>query len=248
MPPDSPKVFISYSHDSEQHKASILALANRLCREGLDCTIDQYINGFPSEGWQRWMETQIEYADFILVVCTPRYLKRFRGLDNDGGRGSTFEGVVISQTLYDTYYRNTKFVPVLPDDGDFDNVPLPLKGFTAFKMGADYEGLYRYLTGQAAVSKPDVGERVKLKPNENQPNKPISNKPTRTDNPAQTQGVKTMSDTMKAALIGGLFVLLGAIITGLFVLWGTPGNTTHGDSSPIITGDGNKVINGEAEK
>ncbi len=253
MPPDSPKVFISYSHDSEQHKASILALADRLCREGLDCTIDQYINGFPPEGWQRWMETQIENADFVLVVCTPLYLKRYRGLDDDGGRGVTFEGVVISQTLYDAYYRNTKFVPVLPDDGDFDNVPLPLKGFSAFKVSADYEGFYRYLTGQAAVTKPDVGERVKLKPNKNQPNKPINNKPTRTDNLTQPRGVKTITDTMKAALIGGVFVLLGAIITGLFVLWTAPndtppGNTTHGDSSPIITGNGNKVINGEAEK
>ncbi len=245
---DSPKVFISYSHDSEQHKASILALADRLCREGLDCTIDQYINGFPAEGWQRWMETQIEHADFVLVVCTPRYLKRYRGLDDNGGRGVTFEGVVISQTLYDAYYRNTKFVPVLPDDGNFDNVPLPLKGFGAFKVNTDYEGLYRYLTGQAAVAKPDVGERVKLKPNENQPNKPINNKPTRTDNPAQTQGREAMSDTMKAALIGGVFVLLGAIITGLFVLWTAPNNEIHGNSNNIITGDGNQVINKEAEK
>ncbi len=63
MPPDSPKVFISYSHDSEQHKASILALADRLCREGLDCTIDQYINGFPPEGWQRWMDSNSQLED-----------------------------------------------------------------------------------------------------------------------------------------------------------------------------------------
>ncbi len=177
MSPDSPKVFISYSHDSEQHKELILALADRLRREGVDCMIDQYINGFPPENWQRWMETQIENSDFVLVVCTPRYLKRYRGLDDDGGRGATFEGVVISQTLYDTYCRNTKFVPVLPDDGDFDNVPLPLKGFSAFKVKADYEGLYRYLTGQPLVIKPDIGEMIRLEASATSANEPLANKP-----------------------------------------------------------------------
>ncbi len=60
-----------------------------------------------------------------------------------------------------------------------------------------------------------------------------------------------MSDTMKAAFIGGVFVLLGAIITGLFVLWGAPNdiqpiNITHEDNSPINTGNGSeiKIING----
>ncbi len=126
------------------------------------------------------METQIENADFVLVVCTPFYLKRYRGLDDDGGRGVTFEGVVISQTLYDAYYRNTKFVPVLPDDGDFDNVPLPLKGFGAFRANTDYEGLYRYLTGQAAVAKPDIGEMIRLEASATSANEPLANKPPQT--------------------------------------------------------------------
>lgn len=156
------RIFISYSHDSKQHQDAVLSLANRLRHDGLDCMIDQYVNGFPAENWPRWMEAQIEQADFVLVVCTPVYLKRYRGLDNDGGRGVTFEGVVISQTLYDAYNRNTKFVPVLPDTGDHSDVPLPLKGFSAFRMSENYGGLYRYLTDQAKVVAPKLGEPVIL--------------------------------------------------------------------------------------
>jgi hypothetical protein len=46
---DAPKVFISYSHDSQEHKDRILALANRLRAGGIDCNIDQYEES-PAEG------------------------------------------------------------------------------------------------------------------------------------------------------------------------------------------------------
>ena len=159
----TPRVFISYSHDSEAHRDFVLSLSNRLRVDGLDCQIDQYVNGFPPEGWQCWMEMQVEAADFVLVVCTPLYLKRYRGLDRNGGRGVTFEGVVISQTLYDAYYQNTKFVPVLPEGGVVDDVPLPLKGFGAFGLMGDYEGLYRFVTGQPAVVFPEIGQKMDLR-------------------------------------------------------------------------------------
>lgn len=68
------RIFISYSHDSDLHREFVLQLANQLRADGLDCQIDQYINGFPAEGWQRWMENQIEQADFVLLVCTANYL------------------------------------------------------------------------------------------------------------------------------------------------------------------------------
>lgn len=35
-----PRVFISYSHDSVEHKAFVLQLANRLRADGLDCQLD----------------------------------------------------------------------------------------------------------------------------------------------------------------------------------------------------------------
>jgi len=83
----APKVFISYSHDSQEHRDRILALGNRLRAEGIDCNLDQYETS-PSEGWPRWMINQLDWADFVLVICTEQYHRRFRGHEEpDRGRG-----------------------------------------------------------------------------------------------------------------------------------------------------------------
>ena len=166
------RVFISYSHDSEEHRQFVRQLSDRLRTNGVECQIDQYVNGFPPGRWQPWMEEQVELADFVLIVCTPIYLKRFRGKENEGGRGVTFEGVVISQTLYDHYCRNTKFVPVIPESGSLDDVPLTLKGYNTYILNRDYTSLYRYVTGQPAVIAPPVGEIKNLPPENISPKQP----------------------------------------------------------------------------
>ena len=158
------KVFISYSHDSQPHRDFVRGLADQLRIDGLDCLIDQYVNGFPPEGWQRWMENQIEAADFVLLVCTATYLRRYRGQETDGGKGVTFEGVVISQTLYDHYYRNTKFVPVLPEGGDLGHVPLTLKPYTIYTLPKQSDSLFRYLTAQPVYIAPTVGSKRIMPP------------------------------------------------------------------------------------
>ena len=158
------KIFISYSHDSQPHRDFVRGIADRLRKDGLDCVIDQYINGFPPEGWLRWMEDQVEAADFVLLVCTETYLRRYRGHETEGGKGVTFEGVVISQTLYNRYYQNDKFVPVLPESGDFNHVPVPLQGYTAYKLPSEYDNLYRYLTGQPEHIAPAVGKKRVMAP------------------------------------------------------------------------------------
>lgn len=152
------KVFISYSHDSDQHCEFVRNLSNRLRSEGLECLIDQYINGFPSEGWLRWMEDQVERADFVLMICTETYLRRFRGKENNIGKGVSFEGTVISQNLYDSYQQNTKFIPIIPEGGDLDNVPTPLKSFSTYSLPEKYDNLYRYLTTQPEHIAPPVGK------------------------------------------------------------------------------------------
>ncbi|WGZ94113.1 MAG: TIR domain-containing protein [Candidatus Thiothrix putei] len=152
------RVFISYSHDSDEHHEFVRGISDRLRKEGLDCLIDLYVNGFPPEGWQCWMENQIEAADFVLLVCTETYLRRYRKQETEGGRGVTFEGVVISQTLYDHYYRNTKFIPLIPTHGSLEHVPLTLKPYSTYCLPSDYDKLYRVLTGQAEYIAPPLGE------------------------------------------------------------------------------------------
>src|SRR5437773_1129213 len=92
----TPKVFISYSHDSREHLDRVLDLSDRLRSEGVDCHIDQYEIS-PSEGWPRWMQNRIGWANFVLVICTEVYLRRFEGRETTGaGRGVTFEGAILT--------------------------------------------------------------------------------------------------------------------------------------------------------
>ncbi len=102
-----------------------------------------------------------------LILCTPLYLQRYKGeaFGTGFGRGVNFEGVVISQSLYDSYYHNTKFIPVIPQKGSYDNVPLPLKSYSLYRLMEQYKNLYRLLTAQPATSAPDIGQQKKLATN-----------------------------------------------------------------------------------
>lgn len=160
------KVFISYSHDSDEHKDNILKLANQLRSEGVDCNIDQYEKS-PAEGWPRWMVNQVEWADFVVVVCTEQYNRRFRGKEEPGkGRGVTWEGAVISQELYDCHVKSTKFVPVVFSSRDGSFIPVMIRGFSRYDLYTEegYQGFYRRLTNQPLNPKPPLGEKVELAP------------------------------------------------------------------------------------
>lgn len=162
--PRSSKVFISYSHDSPKHKERVSKLSNLLRSEGIDCNIDQYEIS-PPEGWPRWMIKQIEEADYVLVVCTDKYEKRFKGEDEVGkGLGGKWEGAIITQELYYSE-ANNKFIPIVFSLADSKYIPSILKSATYYNLSTEevYNELYARLTGQKLVSKPAIGELRLLK-------------------------------------------------------------------------------------
>jgi tetratricopeptide (TPR) repeat protein len=164
----SPKVFISYSHDSEEHKERVRLLANRLRQDGVDATIDQY-EASPPEGWPVWMERQVRESDFVLVICTETYLKRAeRREEPDKGHGVMWESVLTYQQIYDAGSRNEKFIPVLLAGDEHSHIPAPLKSATSYKCTTDdeYKELYRRLTDQLDINKPALGSLKALPPRE----------------------------------------------------------------------------------
>src|SRR5215831_3427087 len=95
-----PKVFISYSQESPEHEDRVLAFSNRLRADGIDCILDQYEIS-PPEGWPRWMDRQIQIADFVLLICTPTYFRRVMGQEESGiGHGVLWESALIYQYIY----------------------------------------------------------------------------------------------------------------------------------------------------
>jgi hypothetical protein len=155
------RVFVSYSHDSPAHMNRVLELSDRLRAEGIDCQIDQYEQS-PLDGWPTWCMNQVIESDFVLVICTETYERRFRNREETGkGKGVTFEGYVIVQSLYNKQSRNDKFIPVIFSSIDSPFVPLPLGGASIYNLSASeiYEQLYRRLTDQPLIKKPVIGHK-----------------------------------------------------------------------------------------
>lgn len=160
----APIVFISYTHDSADHEMAVLRLSDRLRSDGVDCQIDQY-EVAPTQGWPRWMEEQAERADYVLVVCTEAYLRRFRGEEDPGiGLGATWEGGIITQEMYDAQGRNTKFIPVVFVPTDLSHRPRMLKSTTYYDLSTPdgYDRLLRRLTQQPKTIKPPLGSIRRL--------------------------------------------------------------------------------------
>jgi tetratricopeptide (TPR) repeat protein len=155
--PAPTKVFISYSHDSPEHKDLILALSNQLRHGGLDCRIDQYEIS-PPEGWPHWCDRQIDDSDFVLVACTETYLRRYDKKEAPGtGRGAIWEGHIIRQDLYEAEGKNIRFIPVAFSQQDLGFVPKTLRSATIYQLPAKYDDLYRHLTHQPANPMPALG-------------------------------------------------------------------------------------------
>jgi hypothetical protein len=159
-----PRVFISYSHDSPEHQDRVLALADRLRLEGVNASIDQYVQS-PPEGWADWCETEIRKSDFVLMVCTETYLRRVNHEEEPGkGYGVLWEARLIRQHLYDQGSASGKFVPVIFADGSSAHVPTPVKGASIHRVetAEGYERLYRLLTDQPLVRRPELGTLRRL--------------------------------------------------------------------------------------
>ncbi len=157
--PIAPRVFVSYSHDSPEHQDRVLELADRLRADGVDASIDQY-EMLPPEGWPAWCDDEIRKSDFVLMVYTETYLRRVDGEEEPGkGHGVLWEARLIKQELYDTGSVTSKFVPVLFGGGNPEHIPRPVKGASFFRLEntEGYDALYRLLTGQPLVRRPELG-------------------------------------------------------------------------------------------
>ncbi len=205
-----PKVFISYSHDSDEHRQRVLALSERLRDDGVETRIDRYVPGTPEEGWPRWMLNRLDEAHFVLVVCTETYYRRFRGLEEPGkGKGVRWEGALITQDIYDDPTRNLKYVPVVFASEELNFRPEPIRSATHYILTSDanYQSLLDYLLDQAGVEPRPVGA-VKTKPRETVNPLTFADSPTanavKADIPSANQSNQSPQRELELAFLDGL--------------------------------------------
>lgn len=161
------EVFISYSHDSPEHKKRIYKLSEELRKKnGINCIIDLYVEDKPHEPWPRWMRMKVEQAKFVIVVCTKKYGERV----NAGRGGVGWEGAIIEQELYDSQ-NSGKFICVIFDKNDYGYIPSFLRGHNIRKLDKNYENyekeyekLVRQLSEQPEFPMSRLGKTPNFKP------------------------------------------------------------------------------------
>lgn len=151
-----PKVFISYSHDTLEHKKWTLELATRLRNNGIDAILDQF-ELQPGDDLPHFMETHLAEADKIIMICTENYV----GKANKGEGGVGYEKMIITSNLLQKIDEN-KIIPIVRQNGNRD-VPtfLKTKLYIDFSKTDDfefsYDNLVRTIHNAPLFKKPPVG-------------------------------------------------------------------------------------------
>jgi len=117
-----PTVFMSYSHDTPEHKAWVAGLATDLRRNAVDAILDQW-RLRPGMNVPSFMERGIRDSNRVVIVCTPQYARKA-----DAGKGGVgYEKMIVTGELYEDL-GSEKFVPVLVEGDEVEALPSFLKG------------------------------------------------------------------------------------------------------------------------
>ncbi|WP_350431739.1 toll/interleukin-1 receptor domain-containing protein [Shewanella sp. H8] len=151
-----PRVFISYSHDSAEHKGWVLDFATTLRNRGVDAVLDQW-DLKPGDDLPHFMETQLEASDFVLMVCSEKYVAKA----NAGEGGVGYEKMIMTSSLLNTIDSST-VIPIIRQDGS-DHRPTFLKSKLYINFSNDSENEYsfddllRTLLNSPLYEKPSIG-------------------------------------------------------------------------------------------
>jgi TIR domain len=151
-----PKVFVSYSHDSDAHKARVRAFVARLRGDGIDVVYDEDVAriGGPDEGWPRWCRRQIEQSNYVLACCTAMFHERYEGEQPVGvGHGVAWEANSIRQYLYENPHANQRVRNLILEEGDLIHIPSELRPYHVFLPNKpdSYAELLGWLKGALAA-------------------------------------------------------------------------------------------------
>ena len=163
MPDQRPVVFISYSHDSDEHSQRVRGLAASLYRDGCDIRLD--VHKQTGEDWPTWMTRQLLEADVVLCVATETYDRRFRDQElPEKGQGVGWEAGLIQRMLYAKKLHNDRVFPVVFQSTDQQHIPIELQGYDHFDLQPDsgYEPLLRKIHGRPLHAMPAPGEQPEL--------------------------------------------------------------------------------------
>ncbi|HEY4022835.1 MAG TPA: SEFIR domain-containing protein [Pseudonocardiaceae bacterium] len=162
----APIVFISYAHDSAEHKDLVRTFSTFLrVRIGLDTKLDQWDDNVRRD-WSLWATQLFKIADYVVVVASPKYRKRSEGEAlPDEGRGSQFEAAMIRDALTkDLGAATARILPVVLPGGSVEDIPMFLSPYSTTRfMISEFTNdgvaeLIAAITGIGKYPLPELGQ------------------------------------------------------------------------------------------
>ena len=115
-----PTVFLSYSHDSDEHKRWVRQLAAHLRLNGVDAKLD-FWEAPLGANFDKFME-QLPNCDFVLPICTPKYCEKSKSGKSSGVR---WEAQLLSAAMYDNLSgeNGVRVIPIIRESTPTDVLP-----------------------------------------------------------------------------------------------------------------------------
>jgi len=153
-----PRVFISYSHDSDEHKNWIIQLATRLRSNGVDVILDAWNTKLGSD-LASFMEQGLSKSQRVICVCSDNYLIKANG----GKGGAGYEKQIMTAELI--IDQNTSWIiPLIINNSSDKKTPtfLGSRKYISFEdlklYEAKYEELLRDILEEPVLPIPPIGK------------------------------------------------------------------------------------------
>ena len=156
--PHNPRVFISYSWDSPEHKLWVESFARELRKDGIDARIDAWRD--ESQSIDDFMMLELERADFVIAICTPQYKQKI--IENAEGDVKTASGFEMGTAAALRRAGGKDVIPVLRAGEWTEAAPSSLISyrfydFTGGDVSAEFEALRDRLLGHVRRP-PELGQ------------------------------------------------------------------------------------------
>lgn len=149
-----PRLFVSYSHDSQAHKDWVLALATRLVANGVDVVLDQWDLTLGSD-LPRFMEAGLTGAQRVLAVCSELYVEKA----NAGIGGVGYEKMILTAQLMQSI-SGDRIVPVIRNNGS----AIPTPTFLGSRVYVDFRDDIVYEVRYAELLRDIHGQKIRPRP------------------------------------------------------------------------------------
>ena len=150
----TPRVFVSYSHDDQEHKNWVLGLSTRLVKNGVDIVLDQWDLALGGD-LPHFMESGLTDADRILAICTPPYVAKA----NAGQGGVGYEKMILTAQLMKNVMAN-RIIPVVRGSTQTESVPV----FLSSKRHIDFRDAEYFEVRYAELLRDIHGEQISPRP------------------------------------------------------------------------------------